>query len=369
MLKFAFEHEKKSGTPNPWIITTSGNGNGSFIIHHANVYRMSLPQDGVPQQRPKGVFGLFRISCAACGKGRLKTMSGKHSSANAGYCRSCGVFVGFECAKKAGWKNWKRMCPSCGGRLRTNSLLFFGAYFGLALMLMGSLLVPMGMREIQRDNQEHARVDLAVSDTDLLVVGRTVKLEGNINETYNTLLSGANIGSGKYAYWQWSAHDFNLTCTNGTVRIRASLLDGSHGTSIIMGSDGYHGAYRNGSAITVIGIVVAGQPQPSVEPKYLAPNSGAFYTGYYTSGWLMMGFSFIFTPMFFIAFPAFIHRYRSHWRRLGNFHADARARPLGSVAEVHASEAKVGHASTGKAINSSSSGLTVEELTRRMKPD
>ena len=237
-------------------------------------------------------------------------------------------------------------------------------------MIASITLFPLGMDMIRLDNVERTRAEMALSDPGLLVAGRTVKLEGTISGTHDTPLCGSYIGTGRSSYWQWEAHDFDLICANGTVKVRASLLDGTRSsTGVIMGSDGYHGAYRNGSAIDVIGVVAEGQPQPSVEPRYVAPNAEAFYTGHNSVGWWMVGLGLSPVPLFFIAFPALIGRYRSHWRRLSDFHTDAKARPLGSVAEVHASEAKLDHPKTGGVIKSPGSGLTVEELTRQMKPE
>jgi len=74
--------------------------------------------------QPAKQRGLFSPVCAACGKDDLRTVSGKHTSANAGYCSSCGVFMCFDCAGKAGWLDLKRTCPECGKRLKGNTMLF-----------------------------------------------------------------------------------------------------------------------------------------------------------------------------------------------------------------------------------------------------
>jgi hypothetical protein len=88
-----------------------------FIQSHVNEVLMSLKHPGKMSSkstRGGGFMAFFEIKCASCEKKGLRTTGGKYTSANAGYCRACGVFVGFECAGKTGWHGWKRTCPACG---------------------------------------------------------------------------------------------------------------------------------------------------------------------------------------------------------------------------------------------------------------
>jgi hypothetical protein len=146
------------------------------------------------------------------------------------------------------------------------------------------------------------------------------------------------------------------------------VLDGKSEPVEIIGSDGSRGAYRDGSTIAVIGVMESGQSPPTITPQYLAPNAGSFYNGQYSMGWFMVVLGFLPLPVFWLSFWALLGRYRSHWRRLQDFGTGPSVKPLGSVAEVHAVQARVNdRKNKNGATNETQAGLTVEELTKQLK--
>ena len=91
--------------------------------------------------RPAKGPGLFRPACASCGKAGLVTTSGEWSTVNAGFCPSCGVFVGFECARIEGDGRQKSQCPVCGTPLRTNTLLMWAVMIGISIFWISLLFI------------------------------------------------------------------------------------------------------------------------------------------------------------------------------------------------------------------------------------
>ena len=96
-------------------------------------------------EQPAKQRGLFSPACAACGKDNLRTVSGKHTSANAGYCSSCGLFMCFDCAGKAGWLDLKRTCPECGKRLKGNTMLFLLFWESAFFLVIANALFSFGL--------------------------------------------------------------------------------------------------------------------------------------------------------------------------------------------------------------------------------
>jgi len=283
-----------------------------------------------PEPEPLSPF--FDPTCAACGRGNLDTVGSKTHGAGAGFCPSCGVFVCFNCTNSKGWQGWNKKCPACGRHLRSNTALFFVAMFGLAFMLVATLPISTGLHQIQIGSDERAQMDMAVQDPGAARIGSTVKISGTVAGTRQTPIFTAYISNDTYSGMVWSAYDFDVNTTNGTVRVRASLLtDTSVSARQIIGQDGLRGAYNIGDGIVVIGRTAGNRTRPEIAPERIAPTSSALYGGSDAEGWRTVLLSSLAFPVAFFSLWALLARYRSHRKRVWDFKTEASTMPRSSV--------------------------------------
>jgi len=292
----------------------------------------------VAQMDPARPPGLFSPRCAACGKDRLKTLSGKHSSANAGFCPACGVFVGFECAGRSGWLGWKKTCPTCGGRLRENTLLLMGSMLFITFgVVMGPMMLSISIPDMQQADIERGWMDLPSSGPADLGEGRVVKVAGTVAGEADEPISSYYESVGDSGRWAWNAHDFSVNTTSGPVRIKASLLDDSRvRQEKIIGSDMGHAGYRRGSGVVVVGRVNGNGPNATVEPYRIAPSNDALLVHDSPYSFPTTVLSLALIPLGVLAMWRLIARYRSHRAKVADFGMGREARPLGSVEELTA---------------------------------
>jgi hypothetical protein len=293
---------------------------------------MSLKHPGrIPSKstRGGGFMAFFEIRCASCGKKGLSTTGGKHTSASAGYCRACGVFVGYECAGKTGWHGWKRTCPACGKVLRTNDAFLRAIIISLTLGLMAIGLIPAGITMIGAGDIEKALTEMPVTDLGDISLGAEVKVVGTITNATSPTIECVNTGTTKYSKWVWQVQDFELNCSGGNIWVRGSDLSGPEQNFYkpIIGADGSRKGYNVGDRVAVVGIARSLGSLIIIAPNHMAPGADAFQTGNTANGWGIIVVVSPFPPILLISILMLRRRYHSHRVRQKEYRQNMRLFP------------------------------------------